>query len=405
MAITTTTNVQFRFVSQADFVAKADAGTLIAGSFYCADTIIYLAIDGSNYRMYGGVNIGPAPTDPGDGEEGGWYYDPSTGILKVIVKMKGGPDAGTLQYVNVTESFSSITYGTGVNVGKIYLTRLDGTELELVIPKAETISSDSTDNEFVTAKAVWNFVKQEIGSSSGPMRYKGQLSSVGDITTAFATAPAAGDMWRIGANIPSAAAFGGANLEAGDWIIFKDTLASTAPPFVAATDYTIAHGVENAAVDNLSSTSTVLPLSANQGRILDGKIAAFDDAKIDALTGANGGEVVISNADGSVSESGRTFSIGTLPSAAAADVNKLANEKQVADALASKASGIGTGAADVLLTATADGNMQRTAAVLSTAGAIPAAGIASTSTIPNEAQVRASLDAIAVSATINWLLN
>jgi len=330
MSITQTTQVKFRFMAAADFGAKVTAGTLDAGSLYFVGSVIYLALSGSTYQSFGGSQIGAAPTNPNNAEVGVWYYEPTTGILNIAVRMKNGDHAETVQYITVTEAFSSIEYGSD---GGIYFVQLNGDRIELELPVTDDIDS-AEDHTLPTRKAVVDYVTEKIGGVLGGVRHQGGISP-----TVLPTSAKQGDLYRVKESF----LFHGTELEPGDWVVFK--IDATAP-FTEGIHFDVFTGVENPAMDNLDSTSSVLPLAANQGRVLDEKITELDEAKIDKMVHGAAGEIVQSHADGTVFRSGMTFS---------------------------------------------------------TAGSIPSIGTASTTAVPNEAAIAASLANVAQSAVVNWL--
>jgi len=395
MAITTTTRLRFRFVSAQDFNTKVSTSVLDPGSLYFVGSSIYLATSENTYELFGGVQVGTAPPSAANAENV-WYYDPTTGALKYAIK-----DGASKKYINVVEALTTVRVDPVT--GEVFFGRLDGTEIELPLPKATTIrTSGASDALLATEKAVHDYVSAEIGGVAGGIHFRDVLT-VANIGTMLTSGAEIGDMYRVAEKITNPAVFGGSiTLYSGDWVIFKEN--TTVTPFVSG-DYCVLRGVENAAVDAGIENEHVLPLSAHGAFLLQELITALEDGKIDLISNADGGKIVTSNSDGSVAESAKTFGSGTLSNASAADTNVIPNEKQVADALALKANHIGSGTEDVILTATDVGGYQRTAFELTSAAAIPASGSASSTVVPNEAQVRASLDAVATNAVLNWLID
>ena len=112
MAMPPNTPLTFGFLSVADFEARVSAETLVPGRLYFVGSVIYLATSNVEYESYGGSQIGTAPTDPEDAEEGVWYYDPASGVLKIAIKMQGGDNAGEVEWMVV---IGSGAMGSGAN--------------------------------------------------------------------------------------------------------------------------------------------------------------------------------------------------------------------------------------------------------------------------------------------------
>jgi len=312
MSITTETSIGLHFFTSAvAFETKAGNGELQPGSLCIVGNAIYLALTGSTAKFLGGSLIGLAPEAPGDAEKGAFYYDPNTGILKTTIAVGGGE----AKWVNITETFSSIEYGED---GVIEFVRLNGSRIELELPKTDNIDG-AEGYELTTVKAVVDYVSAKIGGVVGGVRYQGAVSASG--ATAIATVLATvkrGDLFRVNERIASSPVLSGATIDQGDWIVFKQD--SAAPH--AATVFDVLKGVENAAIDVPTENERVLPLSAHGAFLMDEKIDEVEAAKISKIagsTGSNAGQIVQSNADGTVSRSGKSFLTGAIPATGGAN--------------------------------------------------------------------------------------
>ena len=402
-AITTTTPIRFRFVSEGDFQALVNGvggptsdQSLSVGSLYFVGNLIHFVTSATEYVTIGSSQVGVPPLLAA--EEGIWYYDPSTGAMKIKVMMKGGANIGTPQFITVTESFAGAAIdGT---TGNIVFTRLDGTTLAITVPKATSISSLSTDAEYATGKSVYDYVSAQIGGVVGGVRFRDSLTNA-NIATMFTSGAKAGDMYRVGETITTPAVLAGMTVYAGDWVVFKTTTTTT--PFTSS-DFAIFRGVENAAADTPMQNNHVIPLSLHGAWLLDQTITGLSTSKMDILAGSNvgnAGQILQSTSDGQSARSGKLFSAGSLPTTSAgASVDNIPNEKQVVDGLLAKADLVGSGTANVVLTATATGGYQRTSHTLgnSTLGT-------STTTLATEAAVSTALASVAASATLYWMLD
>jgi hypothetical protein len=319
MAITNTTTVEYIFNTLTQFETKVAGNNLIAGGLYFVENTVRLAKTGNTYNVIGGMQVGTPPA-LADAEVGIFYYDPTSGILQFVSDDK---------YVYLTAGVTSIKYGTGTDAGKIFFVRHDGTEIELTLPKTTVIDdADPSDMVLPTEKAVVEYVEAQVGALIGGIRPMGVLIPG---TTTIASAKQ-GDMYRVNA----AGTYLSVPVEVGDWVVF---ITNTTSPQQA--HFVVYPGVENPAVDSLDSTSTVLPLAANQGRVLKGLIDDLDEAKIGKIEDADGGKVAITTAEGEVSESAFTLNstdtMNTDPETAS--LNKIPNERQIANALQAVAAG------------------------------------------------------------------
>jgi len=207
---------------------------------------------------------------------------------------------------------------------------MNGSRLELELPKTDNIDG-AEDHELTTVKAVVDYVSAKIGGVVGGVRYQGAVSASGAtaIGTVLATVKR-GDLFRINERIASSPVLSGATIDQGDWIVFKQD--STSPH--VATAFDILKGVENAAIDVPTENERVLPFSAHGAFLLDEKIDEVEAAKISKIagsTGANAGQIVQSNADGTVDRSGKSFLTGALP--ASGGVNSIPDAAQVRNAI------------------------------------------------------------------------
>jgi hypothetical protein len=380
------TGLKFHFMtSQAMFDAKAIAGELVDGHLYFVGNLIYLALTASTYQVFGGMSTGTPPTDP---DEGIFYYDPTTGVLKIFIDGK---------WVILTNAIASIVPGTGVDEGSFVITTVTGETTVLSLPKTTGINeANATDALLPTEKAVVDYITAKLGAFAGGVIFRGAIDgSVAGGVASLSPAPLTGSLYKVSAD----GTFDGEDIALGDWVIFS-----------SPTTYHIFKGVELAAVDNLVSTDTLSPLAANQGRVLDGKITDLDKAKMDKIDSATGGKIALTLAAGNVEESDLAV-VTSIDLAGGASNDGIPTELAVVtvvDVLDAKIDGkmslLPAGSVGGIVTAVGDGEVQVGLTVSgATMNTNPA--IASLTTIPTEKAVAQALADVAASAEIEWIVD
>ena len=171
MAITVGTKLDFYFNTKVEFETKVTGDALVTGALYFVEGTIYLATDDDEYIVFGGSIIGAPPSDPADAMPGVWYYNPVTKLLSIVLDST---------WVHFNNAFSTISYGTGQDEGKIFFGTIDGDatkRVELVIPKTTAIDTVTpSDINFTTEKVVFDLVVAYLGQLEGGIRYIGEIT-------------------------------------------------------------------------------------------------------------------------------------------------------------------------------------------------------------------------------------
>ena len=231
------------------------------------------------------------------------------------------------EWLYITQSFTNIRYGIGADANRIFFVRLDGTEVELVLPTTNNINQAAPSPTLaVSEQAVVNYITTQLGAFAGGVIYKGPLPAS---IAAAAEPPKTGHLFKVA----SAFTFQGTPVHLGDWVIFR-----------SATEFNVFKSIELLAVNNLTSTDQLAPLAANQGRVLNERINTELAKKIDLIAGSNAvnaGSIVTSTADGGL-QRGFTVPAGETmnTNVQTASMTVIPHERAIAQALAATAQSV-----------------------------------------------------------------
>ena len=382
MAFTTGTKIDFRFLAPQAF-ANAKAGSrLEPGSLYFVGNVIHLATGTNTAIVYGGVQTDNAPDDATDADEGVFYYDTSTGVLKIAINGA---------WVYLTKAISSIEEGSGNDEGKFVAQHLDGTKTTLSMPFIQALNEGNVNNttHAPTIKAIVDWVKAQNVGFVGAVHWKGQLP---DSLAEIVPPPESGWLYKTDENMT----FETQTVNKGDWVIFK-----------SATEFEVFAGVENAAVDVPIAGDHISPLSAHGASVLQTEIQNLDDNKIDKIEDAVGGRFPLTNTNGSIEESTLTLT-NTLDVIGGAVNTKLPTEKAVADQidridteLTDKLGNLGSGDPDRIITSNGDGTIKRGLTVDNELNSTnPREGV-----VLNEVAIKEALDDLKTSTRLEWIVD